>query len=135
MHELEMKNYFTLKEFFPNCHDYEIKQVINSSQYSSNLYTLWFNLNCLRNAIDLPIRITSGYRSPAHNLKVSGSSPTSQHQFMAAVDITCSDLQKLLSSIMDSFLSFGQCIVYKQRSFIHLALPCDKYKGLTVSYV
>lgn len=43
-----------------------------------NIKCLAINLQVLRDSIDKPISINSGYRSPSHNKRVGGS-PNSQH--------------------------------------------------------
>lgn len=51
-----------------------------------NVRLLATNLQVLRDELGVPIRINSGYRSPAHNRKVGGAK-NSQHLRGAAADI------------------------------------------------
>ena len=54
-----------------------------------NISELAENLQALRDAVDKPIIINSGYRSPKHN-KAVGGSPNSQHLKGKAADIVIS---------------------------------------------
>lgn len=75
-----------------------------------------------------PIRITSGYRSPELN-KAVGGSPTSQHLQGAAADFTTEKLPQMFMMLMGAAkgLRFGQCILYPDRNFIHIALPSTSH--------
>ena len=124
-------NFFKLNEFFPHCSPKEINDVAGSPQMSANLYRLWGLLYLLRMALKAPIVINSGYRDKEHNRRVGGVA-TSQHLKMEAVDVTChtSELTEKLAMMIAFDLesnSVGQVIYYKNRNFIHIALPCDKY--------
>lgn len=82
------------------------KEVIN------NLEALCKNiLQPLRDAIGVPIQISSGYRSPMTNAKVGGV-PTSQHQKGQAADIQCSELGNaaLFNKIRELGLKYDQLI-------------------------
>ena len=46
-----------------------------------------------RTILDMPFNVTSGYRCPAHNDKVSSTGPTGPHTTGAAVDIAISRKQ------------------------------------------
>lgn len=56
-----------------------------------NLQELAKNLQALRDQLGQPIKINSGYRSPAHNKKVSGAK-NSQHLYGKAADIVISGM-------------------------------------------
>jgi zinc D-Ala-D-Ala carboxypeptidase len=57
-------------------------------EHEANLRALaWHVLQPLRDALGGPIRITSGYRSPALNAATPGSSKTSQHSLGQAADL------------------------------------------------
>ena len=71
---------FSLEEF--NCKDGS--SIPNNVLL--NITELARNLQILRNAINKPITITSGYRSPEHNAKIKGAKD-SQHVKGTAADI------------------------------------------------
>lgn len=57
------------------------------SEVVENLKKLAAQLQVLRDHANSPVRVNSGYRSPAHNKRVGGS-PNSQHMYGKAGDIT-----------------------------------------------
>ena len=59
-----------------------------------NAKELCKNLQVLRNFIDKPIAIISGYRSLEYNTSI-GSKPTSQHRLSKAADIIVSGMTSL----------------------------------------
>ena len=54
----------------------------------TNLQEIAKNLQALRDYLGCPLKINSGYRSPAHNKAVGGASK-SQHVLGKAADISC----------------------------------------------
>ncbi len=64
------------------------------------------NLQTLRDKLDQPLTITSGYRSPEQNSKVGGVAG-SQHLLGNAADFTCSDLDKAYSICETLFHGIG----------------------------
>lgn len=89
------------------------------------LYLASFILQPIRDRWGL-IRVTSGYRSPAVNLKVGGQA-SSQHLFGEAADIIplgarITDVYRWIAE--ESRIAFGQCI-YESRGndWIHISLP------------
>lgn len=122
---------FRISEFFPVCSINEIMSCISNVEISANLYRLYGILSNIRCCFGNPIRITSGYRTPDHNLAVKGT-PNSQHLRCAAVDFTSvvpGEFDSLVQTVIMLLhvLGVGQVIVYNDRRFIHLGLPCDKY--------
>lgn len=81
-------------------------------------------LDPLRELLAMPIRITSGYRSPQVNQRVGGS-PKSQHTKGEAVDFTCADMARAFMLIRERF-SYDQLIWEfgnaHQPEWIHLSL-------------
>ena len=65
-------------------------------------------LQPLRDALGLPINVTSGFRSLAVNAKIGGAS-TSQHTKGQAADFVCRDNTKAFKIIKDSLI-FDQLI-------------------------
>jgi len=65
-------------------------------------------LDPVREKLGSPIKVNSGYRSPAVNTKIGGAK-NSQHLTGEAADISCSDNAKLFNMISDNFL-FDQLI-------------------------
>ena len=73
-----------------------------------------------------PVRINSGFRGPAVNAAVGGST-SSQHSKGEAADIVCAsttveELHRWI--VVESGLRFGQCILEKPpgKSWVHLSL-------------
>lgn len=120
--------FFTCKEFFPNCSETEIALCIKSGLFD-NLLTLFQVLDNLRDFLGRSIIVNSTYRSYEHNVRVGGS-PTSQHLSASAIDFTCSSIpfetlvflvvEFLHKSAMEKFV--GQVIFYHKRKFIHISL-------------
>ena len=92
-----------------------------------------FTLEPLREALGLPIIITSGYRSKALNDRITHHSSTSQHMYGEAADFyvgwngpkeNAPSRRELLIKafrqiITDDNIAFDQCIIYP--SFIHVS--------------
>ena len=102
----------------------------------SNLKTLAERLQLIRDAIDMPITISSGYRSPELNAhpKIKGSK-TSQHLLGLAADIVCSKLsaQALYEVIVDLGISFDQLIIEKAngKEWVHISVqPTERNEKL-----
>ncbi len=70
----------------------------------------------VREELKLPIKITSGYRCEKHN-KAVGGVQGSQHVLGQALDITCSDLDKLMEILPKYFNSIGDG---RSKGFIHV---------------
>ena len=96
-----------------------------TEQAKVNLAALVGNvLDPLRAMLGRPIRVTSGFRSPAVNEAVHGSS-TSQHMIGEAADIKADGLDAtlLLTAIVRSGLPFDQAIGYdpERGGHVHLS--------------
>lgn len=89
-----------------------------NEQHVENLRKLCeFVLQPVRDAWGVPLRINSGYRSPALNailVRTNGASKTSQHMLGQAADIHCTSLQNAISlaaCIIDNAVTYDQLII------------------------
>lgn len=105
--------YFTLEEF--TFSSTAVRKGINNKPdliHLANLQALVTNiLDPLREALGKPIRITSGYRSPALN-KAIGGSTTSQHSLGMAADIQVPgvSVDDVVKKIIELKLPYDQLI-------------------------
>lgn len=90
----------------------------------------------VRALLGRPIRISSGYRSPAVNKKVRGVS-TSAHCQGYAVDFTCPQYgspAKVAKAIAESDIQFDQCIY--EGTWVHLSFdPRMRGEVLTARFI
>ena len=65
----------------------------------------------VREALNKPVRITSGYRSPAVNSRIGGSR-TSDHMLGCAVDFVCANMdpKDICNVLLDAYIEFDQLI-------------------------
>ena len=124
----DLSQHFSLSEFsvsgsFPHL----VKPV--PPEYRPNVQELVTTiLEPIRQRWDSKIRVTSGYRDPILNKAVSGS-PTSQHLVGQAADFTTEDLPGLFKSLIFSkIIQHGQCILYPDRNFMHIAVQSGSYR-------
>lgn len=82
---MKLTKNFSLEEF--NCKDGSTIP----DELLSNVQELAEQLQILRDFIDKPITINSGYRSPSHNKRIKGKS-RSQHLLAKAADIKVSGI-------------------------------------------
>lgn len=144
---------FTFKEIFVHCTKNEIIDALGNQKVMSNILDLLHLLQQIRDNAGCAIYINSAYRDSAHNLRAGGV-PTSQHLQGQAADIqTPCNMRVLYNAITDFAKRYptqiGQVIMYvpakdKSRAtypedyaqfatFIHVALPNEKYKSFTPS--
>ena len=83
-------------------------------------------LQPLRTALRLPITINSAYRSNELNTLVGGV-PTSQHLKGEAADITCTNNNAILNTVISLGLPFDQMIIYP--TFVHLSFSDGKNRN------
>lgn len=88
-----------------------------------------YNFLCLldiaRENAGVPFKITSGYRTPAHNAKVGGRLGSS-HLKGLAVDIACSDSATRGKIITGLFLAGLGRRIGIAKDFIHVDMDMDK---------
>lgn len=123
-----------------NCHDF-----INASDFVIWLRAkIWFfthnTLQPLRNIIDKPMIITSGWRPPELNDLIPGASKTSDHlcyNMSVAVDFKILGFEEKIEEISfyrssipyildQTIIPFGQCIIYN--SFVHISSITEKHQ-------
>ena len=90
----------------------------------------------VREALDnKPIRITSGYRSPAVN-KAIGGVPTSAHCFGHAIDFQCPSFgtpYDVCQRILEAGILFDQ-LIHEYGSWTHISFdPAMRYMPLTIA--
>jgi uncharacterized protein YcbK (DUF882 family) len=87
-----------------------------------NITVLCENLQVLREKIDRPITVTSGYRSPSHNKKIGGAKNSFHVRGMAA-DIKAEGLTpKELIDVIEELIEEGLMVpggIGKYSSWVH----------------
>jgi len=124
---------FTLKEFTRSqiARRNNIDNTPNKEQIE-NLKELVKNLlQPLRNRIDCPITVTSGYRSFRVNY-LAGGSRNSQHMEgkAADIDVTCMPLENLFRIIVEEF-DYDQ-LIYEFGEWIHISWNGQKNRKSTL---
>lgn len=93
---------FSLQEFNSKCG----RDIPN--EILPNIIELAKNLQVLRDAVNKPISITSGYRSPEHNAKVKGAK-NSQHIKGTAADIKVAGMTpKEVALVIEGLIEQGK---------------------------
>jgi len=119
---MKIGKYFTLKELTKT--SIGLLNTPGKFELENLKYLVENILDPLRDMINEPIIINSGYRSPMVNKSIGGV-PSSQHVKGEAADIECSDNAKLFNLIKNNFL-FDQLIWEKgdnkQPSWVHVSL-------------
>lgn len=94
-----------------------------------NVIELANNLQILREKVDCPLHINSGYRSPEYNVKIGGVK-NSQHTQGKAADITCRDYTPdELATIIETMIATGQMKeggVGRYKGFTHYDIRGNK---------
>jgi len=126
---MRLSPHFTLAEFAVSAlHPDLVRPVPAQFQTYARLLTV-LALQPLREAMDRPIKILSGYRAPELN-NVIGGAPASQHTLAQAVDVTAHDPEALMRWLVEHPLrGIGQVVYYPTRQFVHLALVSAKYSS------
>lgn len=115
---------FTYKEFerSSKAEKFGIDNTIKNDYIKNNIKELVFQiLQPLRDKIEQPIIINSGYRCLKLNELVGGV-PTSQHVFGQAVDIKVKGMNsyEIAKVVMELYLPFDQMILYDD--FVHISI-------------
>ena len=116
---------FTFKELIKT--DTGLDNMPNDMNVIKNLCRLADFLQTIRNELHLPIIVTSGYRSKEVNEAV-GCASSSYHVKGLAVDIKCSDMDKLLSVLHSHLMDIDQLGIYysnTKQEWYHIGLPED----------
>jgi uncharacterized protein YcbK (DUF882 family) len=121
---MKLTPHFNLSEFLSDDDEFRPNEI-----QLANLKRLARALEQLRAMVQQPIRITSGFRSPAHNRKVGGA-PASPHTMGLAVDIA-TDHQLKWASLASGIPAIGGIGLYPGRGFIHLDIRIRKNKLIT----
>lgn len=135
-------SWFKFSELYKGVRGASLDRVLNDLTITNNVIQLCVYLSELRQLFGSAIVVNSGVRTPEHNLSIGGS-PTSQHLFGSAADITVTfrgsaTVEQLLYLIRDHeqltkpmYRVLGQVIYYPERKFIHVALKSAKYPHYT----
>lgn len=107
MNNVQVSKNFKLREFQCKDGNYEVRL---DSQ-------LLEKLQALRDRIDRPIIINSGYRTKSYN-KLVGGSPNSQHLLGRAADISVATMNPREIAIIAEEIGFGGIGVYN--TFVHV---------------
>lgn len=110
---MKLTPHFNLDEFLSEDDPYRPNEM-----QLANIKRLARVLEQFRAMVQQPIRITSGFRSPAYNRKVGGA-PASPHTLGLAVDIATENQLKW-ASLASGIPSIGGIGLYPGRGFIHL---------------
>ena len=116
---------FTFNELIKT--DTGLDNMPNDMNVIKNLCRLADFLQMIRNELHLPIIVTSGYRSKEVNEAV-GCASSSYHVKGLAVDIKCSDMDKLLSVLHSHLMDIDQLGIYysnTKQEWYHIGLPED----------
>jgi hypothetical protein len=98
-------------------------------EYMSNVQKLAEGLQDVRNLLDKPILISSGYRCMELNTLL-GSKPTSAHTRALAADFISpgyGSVEEVMEAIVNSDIQYDQCILEFDR-WIHLAFSDEGYE-------
>ena len=117
--------HFTFKELIKT--DTGLDNLPNDMNIIKNLVRLSEFLQIIRNELQLPIIVNSGYRSKEVNESVGGVS-SSYHVKGLAADIKCSDMDKLLTILHYHLMDIDQLGIYYNSTtqlWFHVGLAED----------
>ena len=116
---------FTFKELVKT--DTGLDNIPDDMNVIHNLVRLSEFLQIIRNELQLPIIVNSGYRSKEVNEAVGGVS-SSYHCKGLAADIKCSDMDKLLTVLHSHLMYIDQLGIYYNKNtqlWFHVGLAED----------
>lgn len=108
LNDIKVSEHFTLREF----EDSTTHQVMLDPR-------LVEKLEALRALVGVPIKVTSGYRTPEHNREVGGAHD-SQHELGKAADITWTGIEMTRASALASQVGFTGIGTYPKDGHIHV---------------
>ena len=113
---------FKLSEFFVGLNDLERYDIVSQRSVLTNLFSLVQIMSLIRDHANMPITITSGWRSHAHNSRVGGVR-NSQHLTGSACDFKTYAPDRIHQIVpwIRKNIEFGQLIHYD--NFLHISLP------------
>ena len=114
---------FTFKELVKT--DSGLDNMPNDMNIVKNLTRLAQFLQIIRNELQLPIIVNSGYRSKEVNESVGGVL-SSYHVKGLAADIKCADMDKLLTILHSHLMDIDQLGIYysnTKQEWYHVGLP------------
>ena len=117
--------HFTFKELVKT--DTGLDNIPNDMNVIRNLVRLSEFLQIIRNELQLPIIVNSGYRSKEVNESVGGVS-SSYHCKGLAADIKCADMDKLLAVLHSHLMEIDQLGIYYNTTtqlWFHVGLAED----------
>jgi uncharacterized protein YcbK (DUF882 family) len=98
---MQLTKNFNLSEF--NKHNFALNETV-----LRNIQALANNLQVLRDEVNKPIKITSGYRSPEHNAKVGGVK-SSRHITGEAADFKIAGMTpKEVAAVIEKLIAAGK---------------------------
>lgn len=122
---IQITPHFNAKEFLVSKHHPALASKMSLSEEEINKFYLLcqFGLEPIRKVFK-PVIILSGKRSRELNSAIGGG-VRSQHMFSEAVDFTVpdTDMHDIYTYIKHDLFWPGELIRYRNRGFIHLALP------------
>lgn len=113
INEIKITENFSLREFqCPCCHAVMIHSRLAAS------------IQRLRDALEHPLYVTSGYRCARHNAEVGGAAKSRHMRGLAADVYAPSDEQENLRELAKK-AGFTKIILYPERNFAHLEINDD----------
>lgn len=121
---MKLSEHFTLEEL--TFSQTAARKGINNTPNNSvieNLKQLCVLLEEVRDVCGAPIRISSGYRSPALNVSIGGAK-NSQHCLGQAADFTVLGLTvtQVIDYIIEAGLPYDQ-LIHEFDSWVHISIP------------